>query len=98
MELLKEIKIEIQRWLYRTRRRKFKKTDDRLMLEAIEKAQKHTEKNGTRLWVIKIQPCDYRIYTKTQVKAFFRSARPLMSGVNYYQTNEYIIHITKKPL
>lgn len=98
MEFLNDIKIEIQRWFYRSRRRRFKKTDDRLMLEAIEKAEDHTRKNGNRLWVIKIQPGDYRIFTKSQVKGFFRTARPILNDVNYYQTNEYIIHITKKPL
>jgi|WetSurSiteA1Bulk_404760.scaffolds.fasta_scaffold155234_1 hypothetical protein len=99
MEFLNDIKIELQRWLYRTRRRRFKKTDDKLMLEAIEKAEKHTEKNGTRLWVVKISASDYRIYTKSQVKTFFRSVRHYLSdsNINYYQTNEYIVHITKKP-
>lgn len=99
MEFLDDIRIEIQRWIYRIRRRRFKSTDDRLMLEAIEKAEKHSAKNGTRLWVVKISAADYRIYTKSQVKTFFRSLRLYLndSNINYYQTNEYIVHITKKP-
>lgn len=98
MGLIKEIKIEIERWIYRKRRHSFKSNDDKSMLEAIKKADQFTAKNGRRLWVVKIAPGDYRIYTKGQVRPFFRSLRTYLPGenVNIYKTSEYIVHITKK--
>jgi hypothetical protein len=96
MKWLNDIKLELQRWIYRSRRRSFKKSDDKQMLRAIMKADQHTEKTGNRLWVIKFSPGDYRICTKSQARAFFRNIRPILK-INYYQINEYIIHITNKP-
>lgn len=98
MGLINDIKIEIQQWIYRKRRKALKTNDDKAMMKAIQKANEFTAKTGNRLWVIKIQPCDYRIFTKSQVKGFFRTARPILSDVNYYKTNEYIIHITNRSL
>lgn len=98
MGIINEIKVEIQRWIYRRRRQSFKSNDDSSMLKAINKADLHTAKNGQRLWVVKIAPGDYRIYTKGQVRSFFRDLKTYLPGenVNIYKTSEYIIHITRK--
>ncbi len=98
MGIINEIKIEIQRWIHRRRRSSFKRNDDKLMLEAIQKADQFTAERGHRLWVIKIAPGNYRIFTKGQVRAFFRTVSAYLPGdtVNIYKTSDYIIHITRK--
>ena len=99
MGLINEIKIELQRWIFRKRRQSFKINDDKAMLAAIERAEQFTARRGNRLWVVKISPGDYRVYTKGQVKTFFRSLKHLLpENINIYNTSEYIVHITKKPL
>jgi hypothetical protein len=90
------LKIDIQRWNYRRKQKKAKRLDLDKMAKAIIKANLQSERTKKRLWVIKFAPADYQILVKPQVKAFFRTIRPMIN-VNFYHTNEYVIHITRKP-
>lgn len=92
MKFFENIKIDIQRWFFR---RKISR-DAVVMKKVIEKANRISERTKKRLWVFKIDACDYRIYTKAEMKGALRSLH-LQTRINMYQTNEYIIHITKKP-
>lgn len=92
MKFIDKIKIDLQRWIFR---RNIKR-DAEVMGSVIKKANRISEKTKKRLWVFKIDNCDYRIYTKAEVKGTLRSMH-LQTRINMYQTNEYLIHITKKP-
>lgn len=92
MNFINNIKIDFQRWIFR---RNIKR-DAEVMKKVVEKANTISEKTHKRLWVLKIDACDYRIYTKAEMKGALRSLH-LQTKINMYQTNEYIIHITKRP-
>lgn len=94
MKFLRDIRIEIERWNFRRKAKKAVDYDHERMGDAVIKAKLTSEKINKRLWVIKLAPGDYVIYTKQQVRAFFNR---LQLRVNYMQTNEYIVHITNKP-
>lgn len=97
MNLLTNLKIDYQRWMFRRKQSHNKENDIKLRLKAIEKANKMSERSKKRLWVLKMDICDYRIFTKTEIKSAMRRFNQIMR-INYYQTNEYIVHITKKPV
>jgi hypothetical protein len=92
MELINKYKIEFERWIMRRRIRR----DAIVMAKAITKADELSDKLRKRLWVFKVDASDYRIFTKAEIKGTLRSMR-LQRVINIYHTNEYIIHITKKP-
>ena len=94
MKFITNLKIEIQRWRYRRKIKIAKEKDADKMAKAIIKANFQTQRSRKRLWVIKLDYADYVICTKQQVRAYLRKIGLM---VNYMQTNEYIIHITKKP-
>jgi len=52
-----------------------------------------------RLWVLREAPGVYHIYTKPQMKAAARtiSKECRLPSFNFYQTGEYIVHITQRP-
>jgi len=89
---LENLKIDFQRWIFRRRLRQ----DANVMQKTILKADRISERTKKRLWVFKIDASDYRIYTKPEMKGTLRSMK-ISHLINIYQTNEYIIHITKKP-
>lgn len=91
---LRDLKIDFQRWRFRRNVKISKKYDAQLMGQAITKADDLTRRNNKRFWVLKLSYGDYSVCTKQQVRAYFRN---IGLQVNYMQTNEYIIHITKKP-
>lgn len=93
MGKLTNIRINIERWLFRRKISIAKKKDAQKMGEAIDKANRLTERNAKRFWVVKLDNSDYAVCTKQQVRDLFRK---LGLRVNYMQLNEYIIHITKK--
>ena len=97
MKKLTTYKIDFQRWMYKRRRDRDAKKDIDMRLKAIKKAEKLSAKSKKRLWVLKMDVCDYRIFTKPEIKTAMRKLNQLIS-INYYQTNEYIIHITNKPI
>jgi len=91
MKWIENIKIDLQR-------RKFRrniKRDAHILEKVIDKAEHISQRLKKRLWVFKVDAADYRIYTKSQMKGALRSLH-LQNESNMYQTNEYVIHITKK--
>lgn len=94
MRLIKDIKIEIQRWNFRRKQRKASSHDHDMMAKAILKANAITERTNKRFFVVKLSYSEYAIFTKQQVRTFFNR---LGIKTNYMQCNEYIVHITKKP-
>jgi hypothetical protein len=91
---IRDIKIAIQRRIFRYKAARAKRNDTERMAKAIMLANSKSEKLNKRLWVLKLAYSDYAVVTKQQVRAFFTKMG--LSRVNYMQTNEYIIHITKK--
>jgi hypothetical protein len=96
MKLLKNLRINIERYNFRRKERKAKSHDADKKAKAIIKANLTSERIRKRLWVLKHGPADYGIYTKAEVKGALR-ALGLHGLVNMYQPNQYVIHITKRP-
>lgn len=92
---IRDIKIEIQRWMFRRKQKKAKAHDYDKMAAAILKAKRISERSKVRLWVVKLSYADYVILTKGQLKAFLRKLG-IASKINIYQTNEYVVYITNK--
>jgi hypothetical protein len=91
---IRDIRIEIQRWIFRRKQKRAKAHDADRMAKAIIKANLKSKQANKRLWVVKMTQAEYVILTKQQVRVFFQR---LGLRVNYMQTNEYIVHITQKP-
>jgi len=92
------LKIEIQRWIFRVKQKHAESIDFRRHQRAIRKADRASQRMNKRLWVFREGPGRYHIYTKPQVKAAARIFREFRTAdINIYHTNQYIIHITKKP-
>ena len=94
MKWLTNIKIEIQRWNYRRKQNIARKKDAPKQLEAIAKAEKLSKERKCRLWVVRIQPCKYRIYTKGDVKAVLRRLG-IKGRIDLFSINDSVVHITK---
>jgi len=88
--------IACQRWAFRRKQKKQIRTDINIRMNTIKKADKLSSESGKRLFVIKFAVCDYRIFAKPELKAIGRTLR-LTRNINYYQTGDVIVHITKKP-
>ena len=94
MKLLTNLKIEIQRWIYRRKAKHGYEIDIQRQLKAIKKAERLSEKRKSRLWVVRIEPVKYRIYSKGDVKAVLR--RIGMKGrIDMFSINESVVYITK---
>jgi len=91
---IRDIRIEIQRWIFRRKQKRAKAHDAESMAKAIITANIKSKKANKRLWVVKMGYADYVILTKQQVRVFFYS---IGYKANYMQENEYIVHITQKP-
>jgi len=97
MNWLKKQKIEIQRGLYRMKLKRNLRYDLKRHKRAIRKADRLSKRMRKRLWVFREAPGVYHIYTKPQVKAAARAFRESRLPVfNFYQTNDFIVHITNK--
>lgn len=94
MATLTDVKINWQRWLHRLRRARFEKVDAKRQLRFIEKAEKLSKRRKCRLWVVRMSPGNYRIYTKGDVKAVLRKIG-LKGRINLFTINGTVVHITK---
>lgn len=94
MNWLKNLKIEVQRWNYRRKFNSGAKIDLDAQVKAIEKAEALSKKRKCRLWVVRIMPGKFKIYTKADVKAVLRRIG-MKSQVDLYDIGEYVVHITK---
>lgn len=94
MKLLTNLKIEIQRWIFRRKQKHGSEIDIQRQLKAIKKAEKLSEKRKCRLWVVRIEPGKYRIYSKGDVKAVLRRIG-LKGQINMFEINGSVVHITK---
>lgn len=93
--IIRNLKIEIERWQYRRKQRKAHKLDADSKAKAIIKANLMTEKTNKRFWVIRHGDSNYGIYSKCEVKGILRSLH-LSQLINMYQVNQHIIHITRR--
>jgi len=99
MNWLRKQKVEIQRSIYRMRQKRNQRIDLRMHKKAINKANRLSKRMKKRLWVLREAPGVYHIYTKPQMKAAARtiSKECRLPSFNFYQTGEYIVHITQRP-
>ena len=95
MNKIKDIRLDIERWFYRIKRKHLHSKDVREQAKAIRKANKLSDKTKKRLWVLRIGAGEYGIYPKGTLKSVLRELG-LMRQIDIYHTNEYIVHITKK--
>lgn len=91
---LTNLKIEIQRWIYRRKYKSGSKVDLEKQLIAVERAEKLSKKRKCRLWVVRVRPGKYIIRSKSDVKAILRSIG-LKGQINMFEVNESVVHITK---
>jgi hypothetical protein len=94
MNWFNKIKIDIQRWNFRRKRKHEDKVDVVRQLEAIEKAEKLSQKRKSRLWVIRVEPGKYVIRSKSDVKAILRRLG-LKGRIDLFSINDTVVHITK---
>jgi hypothetical protein len=99
-QFLTNIKIDFQRWNYRRKYKSCNKVDLENQLKAIEKAEKLSKKRKCRLWVIRLMPGIYKIYSKGDLKGIIRRLKlnklsKANNEINIYQLSEVIVHITK---
>jgi len=88
------IRIEFERWRFRRKYKSGDKVDLENQLKAVEKARALSSKRKCRLWVVRLWPGKYRIYSKGDVKAVLKNLG-LKHQVDMYQLNEVVVHITK---
>jgi hypothetical protein len=94
MKFIKDLIIDLQRWNYRRKQKQGSKIDAKNQLKTIEKADRLSKKRKCRLWVVRIEPGKYKIYTKGDVKAVLR--RLGMKGrIDLFSINGSVVHITK---
>jgi hypothetical protein len=96
MKWLRNIRIDIERWIFRKRSARNQKRDISVQCKYIRKANRQSKRANKQLWVFRFGPSDYFIFTKPQVKSAVRDMH-VAARINIHQTNEYIVHITKKP-
>ena len=94
MKILTNLKIEIQRWIYRRKQKHGSEIYIQRQLKAIKKAERLSKKRKCLLWVVRIEPGKYRIYSKSDVKAVLR--RIGMKGqIDMFSINGFVVYITK---
>jgi hypothetical protein len=91
---LRNIRIEFERWNYRRQIRKGEKMDAQVQLQVIEKAERLSKQRKVRLWVVRIAPGKFKIYTKGDVKAVLRRLG-LKGRIDLFSVNGTVVHITK---
>lgn len=91
---LRNIRIDIERWNYRRQIRRGEKKDAEIQLQVIEKAERLSKQNKCRLWVVRIAPGKFKIYTKADVKAVLRRLG-LKGRIDLFSVNGTVVHITK---
>lgn len=91
---IRDKRIDFQRWNFRRKKNKGEKIDVKNQLTAIDKAQKLSIKRKCRLWVVRIRPGKYRIYTKSDVKAVLRKLG-LKGRIDLFSLNDSVVFITK---
>jgi len=94
MGKLTKIRINIERFFFRIKRDKAAKKDIVEQLKIINKAEKLSKERKCRLWVVRIEPCVYRIYSKGDVKAILRKIG-LKGRIDMFSINGSVVHITK---
>jgi hypothetical protein len=88
------LKIEIQRWNFRRKYKAGDKVDIKNQLKAVAKAEKLSKQRKCRLWVVRLMPGKYRIYSKGDVKAVLRRMG-LKGSVDIFSNSDIVVHITK---
>lgn len=81
--------------MFRRKQARLKRYDIRKRIAAVREADRLSAKSGKKLFVIKMACADYRIFAKSELKTVGRKLNINM-GVNYYQVNEYIVHIARR--
>jgi hypothetical protein len=94
MNWIFKVKIDLERWSYRRRKAREEKADIANQLKAVQKADKLSLQRKCRLWVIRIKPGTYRIYSKGDVKAVLRRYG-LKGPVDFFSINSTVVYITK---
>jgi hypothetical protein len=94
IERANNLKIDIQRWNYRRKQRKGNKVDAENQLKTIKKAERLSKERKCRLWVVRIEPGKYKIYTKGDVKAVLRKLG-MKGRIDLFSINGSVVHITK---
>jgi hypothetical protein len=91
---LRDMIIDFQRWNFRRKYDSVSNADLKNSLKAIEKANMLAKKRNHRLWVVRISPGKFRIYTKADVKAVLKRLG-IEHEINMFQLGNEIVHITK---
>jgi uncharacterized Fe-S cluster-containing radical SAM superfamily protein len=94
VEKYNNLVIEFQRWNYRRKHKAESKKDIDAQLKAIEKAERLSKERRCRLWVVRLSPGTYRIYSKGDVKAVLRRIG-LKGQIDLFSINGSVVHITK---
>jgi len=92
--IINNLKIEIQRWNFRRKYKAGDKVDIQNQLKAVAKAEKLSQKRKCRLWVVRLMPGKYKIYSKGDVKAVLRRLG-LKGKINLFENSDVVVHITK---
>lgn len=93
-KFLINLKISIQQWDLKRKFAAGDKVDIQNQLKAIEKAEKLSKKRKCRLWVVRLMPGKYRIYSKGDVKSALRRLG-LKGRVDLFEISGVVVHITK---
>ena len=93
-KFINNLKIEIQRWRFRRKYTAGAKVDIENQLKAVEKAEKLSKQRKCRLWVVRLMPGKYQIYSKGDVKSVLRRMG-LKGKINLFENSDVVVHITK---
>jgi hypothetical protein len=88
------LKIEIQRWNFRRKYKAGDKVDIQNQMKAVEKAENISKQRKCRLWVVRLAPGKYKIYSKGDVKYILRRMG-LKGKINLFENSDVVVHITK---
>jgi len=92
--IIRDIKIEIQRWWFRKKYKSGAKKDLEEQTKAIDKAITLSQKRRCRLWVIRVRPGKYVIRSKGDVKTIFKTLG-VKGKVDLFQLSDTVVHVTK---
>jgi hypothetical protein len=93
-KIIENIKIDFQRWNYRRMYKAGEKVDIEKQLKAVEKADKLSKKRKCKLWVVRLMPGRYKIYSKGDVKSVLRKMG-LKGRIDIFQNSDVVVHITR---
>ncbi|GEM_PF-5283870 len=91
---VQNIRINIERWIFRMKYKSGERVDLERSLKAIERAEKLSRIRKCRLWVIRLMPGKFKICTKGSVKHILK-LYGMKSQINMYEVGDVIVHITK---